>query len=223
MMSNPFKRWFGQGRIRRALRQLAWVVLSSSAVIVSTVWFADQWFGWQAKGRVFTDKDQLSPSRFGLLLGTAKYHPSGSLNPFYQARIAAAAELYHEGLLDFILASGDNSTPYYNEPRMMQQDLIQLGVPESSILQDGGGTRTLDSVIRLKTEFQQTDVIIISQQFHVERALYQARAVGIDAQGYVAIDAPRNWHMRVRAREVLARLHALLEIHVLRRADIETL
>lgn len=222
-MSKPLQRWFGTGRKRRLLRRVALVFLGVSALVSSSVWFADQWFGWQAQGRVFTDKDRLSPSRFGLLLGTAKYHPSGTLNPFYQARIAAAAELYHDGVLEVILASGDNSTPYYNEPRMMQQDLILLGVPAEAILQDGGGTRTLDSVIRLKTEYQQTKVIIISQQFHIERALYQARAVGIDAQGYVALDAPRNWHLRVRTREVLARMHALMEIHVLRRADIPTI
>ncbi|WLD57183.1 YdcF family protein [Salinispirillum sp. LH 10-3-1] len=220
MMNNPLRRWYGTGRKRRILRLVALIFVGLSALISSTVWFADQWFGWQARGQVYTDKTQLTPSRFGLLLGTAKYHPSGTLNPFYQARIAAAAELYHDGLLEFILASGNHNPPFYNEPRMMMQDLIQLGVPEAAILQDGEGTRTLNSVIRLKTEYHQDHVIIISQQFHIERALYQAKAVGIDAQGFVAVDAPPNWHWRVRVREVLARLYALVEIHLLRRADL---
>ncbi|MFY0664626.1 MAG: YdcF family protein [Natronospirillum sp.] len=220
MMSNPLRRWYGIGRKRRLLRFVALIFVGASALISGSLWFADQWFGWQAKGQVYTDKNHLSPSRFGLLLGTAKYHPSGTLNPFYRARIAAAAELYHDGLLEVILASGNHNPPFYSEPRMMQEDLMQLGVPETAILQDGGGTRTLNSVIRLKTEYQQDHVIIISQQFHIERALYQARAVGIDAQGFVALDAPRNWHWRVRAREVFARAYALVEIHLLRRADL---
>lgn len=199
-----------------AAKRLAFAFLCLLTLLVLAIWMADQWFHWQTRQQVFTHKEDLTPAQFGVLLGTAKYHPSGTLNPFYQARVRAAAQLYHEGYLQVILASGDHSTPFYNEPGMMRDDLLALGVPADAILQDGGGTRTLDSVRRLKTEFNQDRVIIISQQFHIERALYQARAVGIVAQGYVADDAPRNWHMRVRAREVLARVNALYEIHLLR-------
>ncbi|MFC3852566.1 vancomycin high temperature exclusion protein [Salinispirillum marinum] len=184
--------------------------------LVLFVWVADQWFRWQTREHVFTQKEDLTPTQFGLLLGTAKYHASGTLNPFYQARVRAAAQLYHDGYLQIILASGDHSTPYYNEPGMMRDDLLDLGVPDESILLDGGGTRTLASVRRLKSEFDQDRVIIISQQFHIERALYQAHAAGIMAQGFVADDAPRNWHVRVRVREVFARLNALYEIHIQR-------
>jgi SanA protein len=100
---------------------------------------------------------------------------------------------------------------------MMLEDLVLLGVPEQVILRDGGGIRTLQSVRRLETEFGQTDVIIVSQQFHLERALYLAQAAGISAQGFVSDDPPFHWYWRVRLREVFARLSALMDVHLLER------
>jgi SanA protein len=149
-------------------------------------------------------------------LGTAKYYSTG-INPFYEARMNATAQLYHSGLVEQVIASGDHSTPFYNEPGMMLEDLVLLGVPEQVILRDGGGIRTLQSVRRLETEFGQTDVIIVSQQFHLERALYLAQAAGISAQGFVADDPPFHWYWRVRLREVFARLSALMDVHLLER------
>lgn len=187
-------------------------------LVTFTVLLVDLWITWQARHAIPADQNELRPTQYGLLLGTSKFY-SGGINPFYEARIEAAADLYHAGHVDKLLASGDNSTPFYNEPEMMFDDLVALGVPESAIVQDGGGVRTLTSVRRLSTEYDQAEVIIISQRFHVERALYQAHAAGIDAQGFAAQDAPRSWHIRVRLREVLARVSAMIDIHVLRLAD----
>lgn len=177
---------------------------------------ADLWIGYQARGKVVDSPDALSATQYGVVLGTSKYY-SGGINPFYQARMDAAADLYHAGKVRQLIASGDHSTPFYNEPAMMFDDLVERGVSPESIQQDGGGIRTLHSVRRLRTEFDQTDVIIISQRFHVERALYQAHAAGLDAQGFAAADAPFNWHIRVRLREVLARVSAMIDVHLLRR------
>lgn len=200
------------------LRRLLMALVGGIMTLTLTILLMDLWITWQARHAITADQGELRPTQYGMLLGTSKFY-SGGINPFYQARIEAAASLYHAGRVEKILASGDNSTPFYNEPGMMFDDLVALGVPESAIVQDGGGVRTLTSVRRLRTEFDQSEVIIISQRFHVERALYQARAAGIEAQGFAAQDAPSNWHMRVRLREVLARVSAMIDIHVLRRAD----
>lgn len=200
------------------LRRLFYTFLGSLGMLLGGLLAIDLWITLQARGHITDDPEFLRPTEYGIVLGTAKYYHGGGLNPFYQARMDAAAALYHSGLVEQLIASGDHSTPFYNEPGMMLEDLVSRDVPEQVILRDGGGIRTLNSVRRLRTEFGQSEAIIVSQRFHLERALYQARAAGIDAQGYVAEDAPLRWHLRVRAREVLARVSAMIDIHILRRA-----
>ena len=149
----------------------------------------------------------------GLVLGTSKY-AEGDVNRYYRARIEAAAELYHAGRIRAILVSGDASTRYYDETTTMQRDLIELGVPEDYILLDYAGVRTLDSVFRAKKVFGLDRVTVVSQQFHCERALYLADAVGLAATGYCAEDTPYSDSLMMRGRETLARVMAFADLNL---------
>ncbi|MEX1058185.1 MAG: ElyC/SanA/YdcF family protein [Natronospirillum sp.] len=204
----PGPRW------QRLVKQALLSLLGGSVLFVFSLLAVDLWIGFQARGKIVSDETLLIPTRYGVVLGTSKYHSDG-INPFYEARISAAANLYHQGIVQILVASGDHSTPYYNEPRMMFDDLVAQEVPEEAIVQDGGGIRTLYSMRRLRSEYEMNEVIIISQRFHVERALYQAEASGIQAQGFAAHDAPFEWHARVRFREIFARVSAVLDLHIL--------
>lgn len=103
-------------------------------------------------------------------------------NVFFSTRIEAAKTLYERGKIKHILVSGDNSTAAYNEPESMRKALLKAGIPKEDITLDYAGFRTLDSVVRANVIFgQENGFTIISQPFHVERALFLARANGIDA------------------------------------------
>jgi SanA protein len=156
--------------------------------------------------------DELAPKPVALLLGTARRTPAGRPNPFYHARIEAAAALFHSGKVQGILVSGDNATRWYNEPIAMQKDLIAAGVPADFITLDYAGFRTLDSVIRAKEVFGQQHIIVVSQRFHAERAIFLARHYGIDASGLAARDPDHMGMVTVRAREVFARVAAVLDL-----------
>lgn len=156
--------------------------------------------------------DQVEPKPVALLLGTARRTVAGRPNEFYQTRIQAAAALFHSGKVQGILVSGDNATRWYNEPIAMQKDLIAAGVPAEFITLDYAGFRTLDSVIRAKEVFGQRQVIIVSQRFHAERAVFLARHFGLDASALAAADPKDQSLLKVRAREVLARVAAVLDI-----------
>ena len=160
---------------------------------------------------VVDDITQVEPTPVALVLGTARTH-QGRPNQFYRARIEAAAELFHSGRVRGILVSGDNATRYYNEPVAMQKDLIALGVPPEFITLDYAGFRTLDSVVRAKQVFGVDRIVVVSQRFHAERAIFLARHFGIDANGLAAADPESQGLMKVRAREVLARVVAVLDI-----------
>jgi SanA protein len=161
---------------------------------------------------VADEVEQAREQPVALLLGTSRKTAGGRPNQFYDARIASAAALFHSGKVQAILVSGDNATRWYNEPVSMQKDLIAAGVPAEYITLDYAGFRTLDSVIRAKEVFGQDRLIVVSQRFHAERAIFLARHFGIDASGLAAAD-PDDWHLfGIRAREVFARVAAVLDI-----------
>ncbi|MDR2983125.1 MAG: YdcF family protein [Puniceicoccales bacterium] len=167
-----------------------------------------------AEGREFYDVQKIPHRKVGLLLGTSKYLANNRLNTFYQRRIEAAAALFKAGKIDFILISGDNSKPGYDEPTMMYKDLVELGIPENRMQRDYAGFRTLDSVVRAKEVFKTTEVTVISQKFHNDRAIYLARSRGIDAIGFVAKSPPRRYAAKTLARELLARVAAVLDVQI---------
>ena len=163
-------------------------------------------------GRVVTGRiDDLEPAPVALILGTSRWVRGGP-NLFYHARIQAAAELFHSGKVRGVLVSGDNGSIYYNEPEAMRRDLVALGVPDRFITLDYAGFRTLDSVVRAKEVFGLDRVIIVSQRFHAERAVFLARHLGLEATGLAAADPETFGRVRVRAREVLARSAAVLDL-----------
>lgn len=146
---------------------------------------------------------------YGLLLGTAKYVGGKNINLYYRYRIEAAAALWHAGKISTLVASGSGLNEKPSETACMQADLVAAGVPESAIWQDEAGLRTLDSIIRLRnTCGRNTRVCIVSQPFHNQRALVQARSYGLDAVACQAkiIGAKAGWKIHLRERFARLRL-----------------
>lgn len=167
---------------------------------------------------LYDSLEDLPVREVGLLLGTSPRTRKGTASEFFQNRIDAAVLLYQSGRIGYILASGDNSSMQYNEPIYMQKELMARGIPADRIVLDYAGFSTLDSVIRARKVFGQNAPIIISQRFHNERALYIAASQNMDAVAYNARDVGGVAGLSVLVREVLARVKALLDVHVLNRA-----
>jgi SanA protein len=131
-------------------------------------------------------------------------------------RIATAAELYFSGKVQVILMSGDNSYLDYNEPGAMRDYAISLGVPEAAIVLDYAGRRTYDTCYRAKNIFGIEHAILVTQSFHLSRALYTCNALGLKAVGVPSdlhdyrLYSQIYWQMR----ELPATLTALLDIHI---------
>ena len=164
------------------------------------------------KESMYDNITETPSKKVGLLLGTAKYVKGGWINLYYTHRITAAVELYKAGKIEYILISGDNGRESYDEPTLMKEDLMAAGIPESAIYLDYAGFRTLDSVVRCKIIFGELDILVISQQFHNERAVYIARAKGMQAIGYNAQDINAKYGFKTRIREYLARTKMFLDL-----------
>ncbi len=202
--------------LMRIIRRLLWLLTSLAVLGILITWACSLWVSQQTRPFVFTEVEAVPANRVGLLLGTSKYAIGGSINPFYQNRIDAATALFEAGKIEFIIASGDNRHPNYNEPRRMRNDLIDRGVPQDQIIPDTAGFRTLDSVIRSRKVFGQDTVTIISQKFHIERAIFIARHNGYAAIGFAATDVPRDYGYKTHLREYLARVKLMLDLYVFR-------
>ena len=174
------------------------------------------WIAIRAHGRVFTAVEELPPNEIGLVLGTSARGPAGWENPFFANRIAAAAELYRAGKVKHLILSGDNRRIGNDEPTDMRNALAKHGVPASATTLDYAGFRTLDSVARAQEVFDVGKLTIITDDFHVERALLLARHYGIDAVAFPSKPVPVRWSKKTRLREVAARCKALLDLYVLR-------
>lgn len=151
-------------------------------------------------------------TKVALLLGTGKNLNNGMPNAYFYNRIKAASDLYKSGKIQYIIVSGDNSTKDYNEPEDMQMELTKQGIPQDKIILDHAGFRTLDSVVRAKDIFGQTKLVIISQKFHNERAVFLAKENGMEAFGYNAEDVNKYAGLKTNLREYLAKAKAYWDL-----------
>ena len=133
-------------------------------------------------------------------------------------RIDIAAQLFFSGKVQKILMSGDNRFIDYNEPGAMREYALSLGVPAEAIVLDYAGRRTYDTCYRAKAIFGLQDTILVTQGFHLPRALYTCNTLGLNAIGVASdqhgyrLSSEVYWHLR----ELPATLTAFLEVHLLR-------
>lgn len=194
------------------MKRLLKYTLILLALLVIFVVSVDIYVTYTVKKQLYNDIQTIGHRKVGLLLGTSKYVAGGRVNLYYKYRIEAAVALYKAGKIDFILVSGDNRRENYNEPWTMKKDLEAVGIPPGRIILDYAGFRTLDSIVRSDAVFDAGNIIVISQRFHNERALFIANRKGINAIAYNAQDPPQRLQIKVMIREKLARVKMLLDL-----------
>ncbi|MEB3340871.1 ElyC/SanA/YdcF family protein [Okeania sp.] len=143
----------------------------------------------------------------------------GTPTPMLADRVQGAVNLYNIGSVKKILMTGDNSAYDYNEVKAMQEYAISRGVPIENITLDYAGFSTYESCYRAKEIFGINQAVLVTQNYHLPRAVYTCRQLGVDAVGLGTIDWGkfRNDSMRrYSTREFLAVLKAFLEVHITR-------
>ncbi len=167
-----------------------------------------------ARGRTYSDTDSIPHRRVGVVLGCSKYISADYENLFFRNRINAASALFKAGKIDYLLVSGDNHTKGYDETTDMRDSLIEAGVPVEKIYCDFAGFRTLDSVVRSKEIFCETQITVISQEFHNQRAIFIAKGKGVDAIGFNAEDVGAYNGFITKSREQLARVRTVMDLYL---------
>ena len=164
--------------------------------------------------QIFQEDNVPPAQKVGLVLGTSRFTATGVKNELFEERMNAAAQLFERGIIVHILVSGDNSSIYYNEPRDMFNALRERGIPQSAITLDYAGLRTLDSIVRCEQIFGQTSFIIITQEFHLYRALFIANYYGLKSYGFILKSSKASVPTKVCIRELIARVLAVLDLYL---------
>jgi len=149
------------------------------AVIIDLLWFCARF----PAGQKIYGPDSLPETNLPALVLGAGVRSSGEPTQVLEGRLQTALDLYKEKKIAWILVSGDNRTQYYNEPQAMRRWLAKHGVPQDKIVSDYAGRRTFDSLKRTRMVFGQEKIVLVTSDFHIARALYLAKNLGLEAYG----------------------------------------
>ena len=157
-----------------------------------------------------------APSERAAIIFGAGLRRDGTPTAVLRDRVETGVNLYFDGKVEKLLMSGDNSLVEYNEPEAMRQYAISLGVPEQDIVLDYAGRRTYDTCYRAKSIFGLDSALLVTQKFHLPRALFLCNVLGVKATG---VEANNNYYLkRTRffwnIREQFATFTAFMDIYV---------
>ncbi len=156
------------------------VALLGVLIIAGMRWWTNEHYG-----AMIYDIDDVPESPVAIVFGAGVY-PDGTLSAVLEDRVETAVQLYEAGKVQKLLMTGDNSYIEYNEPEAMRQYALSRGVPDEDIVLDYAGRRTYDSCYRAVYIFELDRAILVTQSYHLDRALFTADHLGLQVVGVAA-------------------------------------
>jgi SanA protein len=205
--------WRGVGYPLRRWPRLARAALGSAALFAFLVVVGNAWVLWFAPKGASTDEVAEVPRAQVAIVPGALVEPDGDMSAMLADRVGQASALWQAGKVEKILVSGDHGAWKYDEPTTMRKALVADGVPPEVIFEDHAGFDTWATMVRARSIFEVRDAVVVTQGFHMPRALYLADAAGIDATGLTA--DLHEWGFQGRkstVREALSRLKAIADV-----------
>ncbi len=200
-LTYPARRW---PRLTKA-------AMAGGVGLTVLVVFANAYILLSTEGEATANVADVPPAEVAIVLG-ALVQPNGKMSAMLADRVHQASALWHAGKVRRILVSGDHHTWAYDEPDTMRKALVAEGVPPRIIFEDHAGFDTWATMVRARGIFGVHDAVIVTQGFHMPRALYLADAAGIDATGLTA--DLHTWGYQGKkseVREVLSRVKAIAD------------
>lgn len=190
-------------KVRKKLKKAILLLL---ILAIAAPFLINGWVVTSTKNRILTTEDAAALENVDciVVLGCA-VRPDGTPSPMLAERLQKSVELYEAGAAPKLLMSGDNGQVEYNEVAAMGNYALQKGVPSYDIFLDYAGFSTYESMYRAKAIFQAEKVLIVTQKYHLHRALYIAKALGLDAYGVSSDTQVYAGQTNRDIREILAR------------------
>ncbi len=170
--------------MRLVRRMIFWLIIGGVTILVLMPLLLRSLVLAQYGPRMFDHPAQLSGYRTAVVFGAAVRY--GQPTTVLRDRLDTAIRLYQSGIVDRLVMSGDGRSANYNEPAVMARYATEQGVPPAAIILDPAGLRTYDTCLRVKSVFGLDQVVLVTQSFHLPRALFTCALLGIDAVGVSA-------------------------------------
>jgi SanA protein len=193
-------------------RKAQWLIVAVAAGIAAFPFAWYLWARWHYGHQIYSVED-VSRERIAIVFG-ARIYADGRLSPMLRDRVETAVELYHAGKVDKLLLSGDNRFDDYDEPGRMRDYARSLGVRVDDIQPDYAGRRTYDTCYRAKAIFNLESAILVTQDFHLPRALFTCDSLGLEVVGVAADRQPYSRRSLAWStlREIPAMTVALVDV-----------
>ena len=185
----------------------ALVGLGAAALVAPTLWTRAM-----ASDRNLTAAQ--APAKEVAIIFGAEMYPSGRPSPYLRARLDLGVRLFREGKAKVLIVSGDNAPEHNHESTNMKKYLVEHGVPAERVVEDEYGLDTYDTCVRARDVFGVTEALLVSQRYHLHRAVATCRAVGVDAVGVGDVSVKRTserWDEFAR-REIGANLKMVWDL-----------
>ena len=180
-------------------------ILGSFIILISALVLFVNFYVWQAGQKYISEPDNVPEADAILILG-ARVYADGNVSLMLNDRLTTGYELFQEGKAPKIIVSGDHGRKEYDEVNAMKSFLKEKDVPPEDIFMDHAGFSTYESLYRARDIFQVKKVIIVTQEFHLARALFIAGELGLQAYGVAADKHIYHYAiLRSELREIVAR------------------
>ncbi len=201
---SPFRRWVCPRNV------LILLCLAAAAGIAIPVWRQTRY-----EPLIRTDANEVPEQPVAIVFG-AGIRADGGLTPMLRDRVDAAVALYQAGKVRKLLMSGDNRFAWYDEPSRMYDYAVAQGVPPGDVVRDFAGRRTYDTCYRAGTIFGVKRAVLVTQRFHLARALFTCNSLGLKVVGLAADRVYYLSNPMYQARDLLATLVAWWDVKIIR-------
>jgi vancomycin permeability regulator SanA len=182
------------------------------AIIFLTIWGSQAVVKWRTAPYRFTDNDRLPQGALAVVFGAGVLPKTGEVGPALKSRLDAAFALYKAGKVTSLFFSGDSQTAGHDEITPMVAYATAHNIPTKALLTDGKGISTYDTCWRLKNVYKVTKATLVTSDYHLPRAVYTCRTLGVDAVGLATAQSGSEYEST--QRESLATIKMLIDLYV---------
>ena len=192
----------------RRLRRIFFQASLTGAVSIGAIWLYAKS---GTRSLIYTDIEALPPKYVAIVFG-AGIRPDGTPSKYLKDRLDAGIHLYQKGKVKRLLLSGDNGSKRYDELNVMKNYCLKAGLPPEDIFVDYAGFDTYSTVYRAKDLFKVEEAIMVTQEYHLERALFLGQKMGISSVGYAADKGSYQLARKNEIREQLALVKSVVDV-----------
>jgi len=198
-------------KIKAFIKKTGKIILVCFLVLLAVIVWSNYNIRSESDGYIYQDMEKIGTAQAALILG-ASVKPNKEMSDVFRDRVDTAINLYNSKKVSKIIISGDHGKKYYDEVSAAKKYILEKGIPPKDVFLDHAGFDTYDSIYRAKYIFEANSIIIVTQNFHLPRAVFIARKLDLNAKGMSSDLHNYSGIILMKNREIFADVKAYFDI-----------